>query len=79
MNPKPFREAHFAVWPEKLVEPMILCGSAPGDEVLDPFGGSGTTGKVAIENGRRATLCELNPEYIKIARARCETTIGLGL
>lgn len=79
VNPKPFRDAHFAVWPEKLVEPMILTGTEPGDEVLDPFGGSGTTGKVAIENGRRATLCELNPEYIEIAKTRCETTVGLGI
>ncbi len=79
VNPKPFRDAHFAVWPEKLVEPMILSGSAPGDEVLDPFGGSGTTGRVAIENGRRATLIELNPSYLKIARQRCETTVGFGL
>jgi DNA modification methylase len=79
VNPKPFREAHFATWPEKLVEPMILAATNPGDEVLDPFGGSGTTGKVALELGRRATLCELNPDYLKIARQRCETTVGLGI
>ncbi len=79
VNPKGLKEAHFAVWPEKLVEPMILAGSELGDEVLDVFGGSGTTGKVAIENGRRATLLELNPDYIDIARRRCETTVGLPL
>jgi DNA modification methylase len=79
VNTKPFNEAHLATWPEKLVEPMILAGSEPGDEVLDPFGGSGTTGRVATALGRDCTIVELNPDYLEIARRRCETTGGLGL
>jgi DNA modification methylase len=47
--------------------------------VLDPFGGSGTTGQVAIELGRRAVLVELNPEYVDLINGRCSTTMGLPL
>ncbi len=47
--------------------------------VLDPFAGSGTTGQVAIELGRRATLIELNPHYVQLIEQRCTTTIGLPL
>lgn len=79
VNPQPFRGAHFAAWPPKLVQPMILAGSRAGDTVLDPFFGSGTTGKVALELGRRCIGIELNAEYIAIARQRCETTVGLPL
>lgn len=79
VNPQGYKGAHFATWPERLVRPMILAGSAPTDTVLDPFGGSGTTGKVALELGRKAILCELNSEYIPLIRQRCETTLGLGL
>jgi DNA modification methylase len=70
VNPKGFKGAHFATWPAKLVEPMILAGSRPGDTILDPFGGSGTTAMVANALGRHAILIELNPEYIDIARQR---------
>jgi DNA modification methylase len=70
--PKPFRGAHFAVMPEALVEPCILAGSAPGDLVLDPFAGSGTVGVVALRHGRQFVGCELNPEYIDIARKRID-------
>ncbi len=47
--------------------------------VLDPFGGSGRTGKVALELGRKAVLIELSPEYLKIINRLCETTFGLAL
>lgn len=67
---QPFAEAHFAVMPEALVEPCILAGSAPGDVVLDPFAGSGTVGVVALRYGRRFVGCELNPEYVEMARKR---------
>ena len=67
---KPYSGAHFATFPPDLIEPCILAGSKPGDTVLDPFGGSGTTGMVALQHGRNAVLCELNPEYIAIAEAR---------
>jgi len=62
--------AHFAVMPEKLVEPCILAGSKPGDLVLDPFGGSGTVGRVARRFCRRPVMVELNPAYLGLARRR---------
>ena len=64
----PFKGAHFATYPPKLVEPCILAGSRPGDVVLDPFAGSGTTGMVAEQLGRKFIGIELNPEYSKLAR-----------
>ena len=67
---RPFKGAHFAVFPEALAERCIRAGSAVGDTVLDPFGGSGTTGAVAVRLGREATLCELNPAYAAMARER---------
>lgn len=60
---KPYRGAHFAVFPDALVEPCIKASTRPGDVVLDPFFGSGTTGAVALALGRRYLGCELNPEY----------------
>lgn len=60
----PYPGSHYAVFPEALVEPCILAGSAPGDVVLDPFGGSGTVGRVALRYQRRAVLIELNETYI---------------
>jgi DNA modification methylase len=73
---KPFKGAHFATFPEELIQPCILAGSKAGDIVLDPFGGSGTTGKVALEYGRKAILCKLNPEYVKIINERTNITRG---
>jgi DNA modification methylase len=72
-----YAEAHFATFPEDLIKPCILAGSRSGDTVLDPFGGSGTTGKVAIEFGRRAVLIELNPDYVELARVRMDVTPGM--
>jgi DNA modification methylase len=60
---KPYPGAHFATFPPELAERCIKAGSKPGDTVLDPFAGSGTTGMVATGHGRRAVLCELNPAY----------------
>lgn len=60
---QPYPDAHFATFPEKLVEPCILAGCPEGGTVLDPFGGSGTTGAVAKRLNRRAMLVEINPEY----------------
>lgn len=66
-------EAHFATFPEALVDPCIKAGSSSGDIVLDPFAGSGTTGVVAIRHGRRFIGFELNPEYVRdIAGPRLE-------
>jgi len=61
---QPTREAHFATFPEKLVEPCILAGSRAGDIVFDPFMGSGTVARVAIRHNRHAIGTELNPTYI---------------
>lgn len=62
--------AHFAVFPPALIEPCILAGSVPGDTVLDPFMGSGTTGVVALQHGRKFAGIELNAKYVAMARAR---------
>ena len=70
INTKPYKEAHFAVFPPKLPELCIKAGSAVGDIILDPFFGSGTTGWVAQRLGRKWIGIELNPEYIKIANKR---------
>ena len=70
INTKPYKEAHFAVFPEKLPELCIKAGSKKGDIVLDPFFGSGTTGFVAQRLYRKWIGIELNPEYIKIANKR---------
>jgi DNA modification methylase len=67
--------AHFATYPEKLVEPCIKAGTKAGDVVLDPFCGSGTTGKVAVKLGRDFIGIELNPEYIELAKKRIESAI----
>ena len=66
----PYKGAHFAVFPPKLIEPCVLAGCPEGGVVLDPFAGSGTTGEVAIKHERRFVGIELNPEYIKLAEAR---------
>lgn len=65
-----FRGAHFATFPEALVEPMILSGCSKNGVVLDPFFGAGTTGLVAKNNGRNYIGIELNKEYINIAKKR---------
>ncbi len=69
---RPFPEAHFATFPIDLINPCILAGSKCGDVVLDPFGGTGTTAVAANHLGRRAILCELNREYVDMARRRIE-------
>ena len=70
INTQPYKEAHFAVFPEKLPELCIKAGTKEGDTVLDPFFGSGTTGWVAQRLGRKWIGIELNAEYIKIAEKR---------
>lgn len=67
---KPFKGAHFATFPPDLIEPCILAGCPKDGTVLDPFGGSGTTGIVAKKHGRKAVLIELNPTYAEMARQR---------
>lgn len=70
----PFKGAHFATFPEKLVEPCILAGSREGDTVLDPFMGAGTVGVVAKRFRRDFVGIELNPEYVEMARERIKNT-----
>ncbi|KZK96324.1 Modification methylase DpnIIB [Pseudovibrio sp. Ad5] len=69
---RPFPGAHFATFPPELAQRCIEAGCPRGGVVLDPFGGAGTTGLVALRHGRRAILIELNPEYAAIARERIE-------
>ncbi|KKK78200.1 hypothetical protein LCGC14_2845950, partial [marine sediment metagenome] len=61
---KPYPNAHFATFPPELAARCILAGSTPGDTVLDPFGGSGTTASVATGLGRNAIHIDLKPEYL---------------
>lgn len=69
---KPVKEAHFATFPEELIAPCILAGSPVDGIVLDPFFGSGTTGRVAVKYSRHFIGIELNPEYIEISDKRTE-------
>jgi DNA modification methylase len=73
---QPYAEAHFATFPEEIPKLCILAGSRPGDLILDPFAGSGTTGQVALELGRKAILIELNSAYIELAEDRTFVTPG---
>ena len=59
---------HYATFPEQLIRPIIEACSSPGDTVLDPFAGSGTTCRVAQSLKRRCIGIELNPEYAAVAR-----------
>ena len=61
---------HPAPFPEPLARDHVLSWSNPGDVVLDPFSGSGTTAKMARETGRRFIGIEVNPEYVEISRKR---------
>jgi len=70
VNTAPYGGAHFATFPPALIEPCILAGSRPGDVVLDPFMGSGTTAQVAQALGRQWIGCELNTEYAPLQQAR---------
>jgi len=76
----PFSEAHFAVYPPELIRPCVLAGSRPGDTVLDPFSGSGTTGMVATQEGRKYIGFDLNPEYLDLSlRTRfAQPSLNLG-
>lgn len=75
---KPEGVEHYAMMPDALARDLVLSLSRPGDTVLDPFGGTGTTGRVALGLGRRAVLCEVNPQYAQACNAP-GTQIGLGV
>ena len=75
---RPYGGAHFATFPEKLVEPCILAGTRRGDTVLDPFSGAGTVGVVCRKTGRDFVGIELNQKYIDLSEKRIgETEIRL--
>ena len=69
---KPYAGAHFATFPPEIPERCIKAGSREGDTVLDPFMGSGTTALVARGLSRHSIGCEINPDYIDIARVRLQ-------
>lgn len=71
---KPYKGAHFATFPEDLIEPCILAGSQKGDLVLDPFNGAATTGVVCNRLGRDYLGIELNPEYVQLSTERLSLT-----
>lgn len=70
VSTKPYSGAHFAVFPEKLIEPCIMAGSKHGGIVLDPFSGAGTTGVVCKRLGRKYIGIELNREYVALSEKR---------
>ena len=70
INTKPYKEAHFAVFPEQLPTKILKCGCKPGGIVLDCFFGSGTVGLAAEKLGLRWIGIELNKEYVKLAKKR---------
>lgn len=74
---KPFKDAHFATFPVDLIIDCIKAGSAPGDTILDPFMGAGTTALAAAKLGRNFIGAELNEKYINIARKRLQKELGL--
>ena len=73
----PFKEAHFATFPENLITPCVLAGCPKDGIVLDPFMGAGTTALVALSYGRKFIGLELNPDYIAIANKRLKEKFGM--
>ncbi len=73
------RKEHPAVFPEQLAQDHILSWSNAGDVVLDPFLGSGTTGKMAVLNGRDFIGIDISPEYCELARKRIDGEKNVGL
>jgi len=74
---RPFKEAHFATFPPKLIEPCILAGTSATCTVLDPFFGAGTTGLVAVHAGRHCIGIELSEEYADMAARRIQDSAPL--
>ena len=70
VNTEPCKDAHFATFPPKLIEPCVLAGSRLGDYVLDPFFGAGTVGLVCQKTRRKYIGIELHPEYVELAVSR---------
>jgi len=79
INTEAYPGAHFATFPQALVEPCVLAGSGVGDTVLDPFFGSGTTGEVCVKLRRRFVGIELNEDYAALARQRLGWDAAVGI
>lgn len=79
ISTQPFSGAHFATYPEELVRNCVLAGCPIGGTVLDPFSGSGTTGKVAHDLGREYIGIELNPDYVELSLKRVGAHIQIKL
>jgi DNA modification methylase len=75
VSTRPFKEAHFATFPEELIKPCVLAGCPEEGIILDPFSGAGTTALVSKKFNRKYIGIELNPEYIKIAEARIKSIL----
>lgn len=75
LGPDVSGKAHPASFPRELVRRCVLLGTRPGDVVLDPFAGSGTTAAVALALDRKAILMELNPRFTKLSRERLRNRI----
>lgn len=76
---RPYSEAHFATFPERLIIDCIKAGCPEGGTVLDPFMGAGTTALVARKLNRNYIGFEINPEYIKIVNKRLSNELGMFL
>ncbi|MGA2660376.1 MAG: site-specific DNA-methyltransferase [Verrucomicrobiota bacterium] len=70
---------HPAQKPEKVFEPLILMSTKPGDTVMDPMCGSGTTGAVCKKLGRNAILCDISEEYLEVTKKRLDGINGFNL
>ena len=77
--PRPYHGAHFAAFPPDLVDPLVRCSTRPGDVVLDPFAGTGTTGMVAVKHGRRAVLCDVSRTYLTECAAERTSEVQVDL
>ena len=77
INTEPNSEAHFATYPQRLVERMIKAGCPENGLVIDPFFGSGTTGIYARKANRNFVGIELNHEYVEIANKRLFKELGM--
>lgn len=75
--PSRYKEAHFATYPPELILPCVLAASQSDDLILDPFSGSGTTGEVAMSQGRNYLGLELNPDYALMSEKRLIDACGL--
>jgi len=74
INTRPFKGAHFAVFPDTLIEPIIKSSCQKNGVVLDPMCGSGTTLIVAKRLGRNYLGCDINPNYIEMTKKRLAET-----